>query len=213
MLDVLYLPGFGTTNLASCPVANALRRAAPDHRLHLPCYHPDGNVRDTRVGASLDQFTEIIAQESTGKVHLVGYSFGGLLAALLAAARPELVGNVLLLAPAIDNVARNYEGLDPVTWRMPLDYVDELRTYPPRPHLTRPTTLVHGLLDDDRGGSAPWRIQQWAQAEPFRGVYLLEGIGHSLEPWLSGFVGGSQRHVPTFQQAIEELIAEDERTS
>ena len=38
---------------------------------------------------------------------------GGLLAAILASQQPERIANVLLLAPAIDNFTRNYEGRSP----------------------------------------------------------------------------------------------------
>jgi pimeloyl-ACP methyl ester carboxylesterase len=140
-------------------------------------------------------------------VHVVGYSYGGLLAAWLAEKRPDLIANVLLLAPAIDNYARNYEGRDPESWRMPRDYVEELRSYPARPKIVRPTTLVHGLLDDDRGGSAPWRIREWAAEQPFRSVFLLPGVDHSLEPWLSAssWNNDGSGDVPSFQKIVTEL--------
>src|SRR4051794_34481151 len=158
MHDILYLHGFGRTNPGGCPVVAALKMIVPRIRLHAPCYHPGGHIEATRIGDSLKEFTNTIVKESTsGKVHLVGYSFGGLLGAILAARRLDLIANVLLLAPAIDNYARNYEGRDPASWRMPRRYVEELQEYPARPDIVRSTTLVHGLLDDDSGGSAPWR--------------------------------------------------------
>lgn len=212
MHDILYLHGFGTTNLEACPVANAMRTAVAGVRLHAPCYHPGGHIEATRIGASLDALAEIIVKDSTsGKVDVVGYSFGGLLAALLAARQPDILGKVLLLAPAIDNYARNYEGRDPASWRMPREYVEELQTYPARPDIVRPTTLVHVLSDVDRQGSAPWRVRQWAEEQPFRHVYFLEGVDHFLEPWLSGSAraNDSRGDVPTFQQLIRELTSEE----
>lgn len=185
----------------------------PGIRLHTPCYHPGGNIRSTRIGTSLDEFADIIVKKSTsGKAHLVGYSFGGLLGAILAARRPDIIGNVLLLAPAIDNWARNYEGRDPASWRMPPEYVEELRTYPARPNVVRPTTLVHGVLDRDDEGSAPWRVQQWAEEQPFRSVYFLDGVGHSLEPWLPGLARANDtwHDAPTFQQAVRELTSDEQ---
>jgi pimeloyl-ACP methyl ester carboxylesterase len=210
MHDILYLHGFGTENPAACPVAKALHTAVAGIRLHTPCYHFGGHIETTRIGASLDAFADVVKASFSGKVHLVGYSFGGLLAALLAVRRPEMIGNVLLLAPAIDNYARNYEGRDPARWHMPREYVEELRTYPARPNIVRPTTLVHGRSDADREGSAPWRIQQWAEERPFRGVHFLDGVGHSLEPWLSAPARTSDQRgdVPTFQQLVRELICD-----
>jgi pimeloyl-ACP methyl ester carboxylesterase len=212
MHDILYLHGFGRTNPGGCPVADALRMAAPRIRLHAPCYHPGGRIGDTRIGDSLEDFTNIIARDSTsGKVHLVGYSFGGLLAAILAARRPDIIGNVLLLAPAIDNYARNYEGRDPGRWRMSRRYVEELQEYPARPDIVRPTTLVHGLLDVDREGSAPWRVRRWKEEQSFRSVHFLDGVDHSLEPWLSGPARTNDRgrDVPAFQQLVRELTSEE----
>jgi pimeloyl-ACP methyl ester carboxylesterase len=141
----------------------------------------------------------------------VGYSFGGLLGAILAAQRPDIIGNVLLLAPAIDNYARNYEGRDPAGWRMPRGYVEELRGYPARPDIVRPTTLVHGLLDVDGAGSAPWRVRRWQDEQPFRCVHFLDGVGHSLEPWLSAPArnGDGRRDVPAFGQLVTDLTRDE----
>jgi pimeloyl-ACP methyl ester carboxylesterase len=207
MHDILYLHGFGTMNPAFCPVAEALRTAA-GIGLHTPCYHPGGHIETTRIGASLDAFADVVKDSSSGKVHLVGYSFGGLLAALFAVRRPEMIGNVLLLAPAIDNYARNYEGRDPARWRMPREYVEELQAHPARPNIIRPTTLVHGLSDQDREGSAPWRIRQWTEEQPFRSVHFLDGVGHSLEPWLSAPARTNGSEAPTFQQLVSDLICD-----
>jgi pimeloyl-ACP methyl ester carboxylesterase len=123
MHDILYLHGFGETNPECGPVAHALGIAAPTIRLHVPCYHPGGNVAATRIGDALKVFTTVVERSTSGKVHVVGYSFGGLLAAILAAMRPDIIANVLLLAPAIDNYARNYEGRDPASWHVPREYV------------------------------------------------------------------------------------------
>jgi pimeloyl-ACP methyl ester carboxylesterase len=212
MHDVLYLHGFGRTNPDGCPVAVALKMAVPGIKLHAPCYHPGGHIEATRIGGSLEEFTNTIVRDSTtGKVHLVGYSFGGLLGVILATRRPDIVGNVLLLAPAIDNYARNYEGRDPATWRMPRGYVEELQEYPARPDIVRPTTLVHGLLDVDSGGSAPWRVRRWQEEQSFRGVHLLDGVDHSLEPWLSAPARTSdgRRDVPAFEQLARELTSDE----
>jgi pimeloyl-ACP methyl ester carboxylesterase len=212
MHDVLYLHGFGDTTPWQCPVAKRLRQSLTDNQLLVPAYHPGGDVSATRVGEALESFVHLIAQSSSGRMHVVGYSFGGLLAALLAERRPELVGNLLLLAPAIDNFARNYERRDSALWPMPHEYVAELRTYPARPRIVRPTSLVHGRLETDAGGSAPWRIEEWTSEQPFRAAYMPAGVDHSLEPWLTGGNCGDTGHdpqrIPTFQVLVSELVSE-----
>jgi pimeloyl-ACP methyl ester carboxylesterase len=124
------------------------------------------------------------APDTSRNVRLVGYSFGGLLAALLAERYFERIAKLLLFAPAIDNIARNYSG-DPAQWQMPRDYVEELRKYPARPAIVCPTTLVYGDLDDDSGGSTPNRYRAWASEQPFAAVHELAGVDHDLEPWLT----------------------------
>ena len=142
-------------------------------------------------------------------IHLVGYSFGGLLAAILASQYPDRIVNLLLLAPAIDNFIRNYAARAPHEWPMPREYVEELRSYPARPQIVRPTTLVHGMLDHDRAGSAPWRIQQWAAEQPFRHVYFLDRVDHSLAGWLPAAVSDSQpERSPTFIHVVQQWLEE-----
>jgi pimeloyl-ACP methyl ester carboxylesterase len=160
MNNILYLHGFGDFCPEKCAVTHALRTAAPKSKVLNPCYHPDRQVAATRISTTIIQCLTVIDQTHSGIVHLVGYSFGGLLAAILANQHPDRIANVLLLAPAIDNFSRNYEKQDPRLWRMPVDYINELRRYPARPAIVRPTTLVHGKLDHDRAGAAPWRSRQ-----------------------------------------------------
>ncbi len=185
MSQILFLHGFGQTERDSTPQLKALRTALPCSSILAPTYHPGGSVEATRVSVALAGLSEHLKSASGRTTHLVGYSFGGLLCALLAERHPELVDRVLLLAPAIDNYARNYAGKDQADWQMPIDFAVDLSTYPERPSIKRPTTLVHGLLDNDHGGSAPWRIEEWAKQERFAAVHLLSGVDHSLEPWLS----------------------------
>jgi pimeloyl-ACP methyl ester carboxylesterase len=117
-------------------------------------------VRATRIPQALDAIEAIARDSTTGKVHLVGYSFGGLLAALLASRSPELVASLTLIAPAIDNFDRNYKDR---RWRMPNVYVEELQQLPARPLLNPasypgPTVVVHGIYDS----TASWRVREWA---------------------------------------------------
>lgn len=209
MHAVLYLHGFGERHPETSLAVQALKAALPQIPVLSPCYHPAGQIWATRIGNALDEFGEIIRHADHEKVHVVGYSFGGWLAALLAERQPESIVGALLLAPAIDNFARNYEQRNPADWHMPRSYVEELRGYEPRPRIICPTTLVHGCLDDDSGGAAPWRIREWARQEPFQSVYLLRGVGHSLEPWLSAEsrTNGSFDDVPTFRELASDLIS------
>jgi pimeloyl-ACP methyl ester carboxylesterase len=208
MPTILYLHGFGEMQPATCcPVAWALRRALPAAVIEAPCYHPDGSVRETRLEAALLRCEQIIRGTDSGHVHLVGYSFGGLLVSLLAWRRPELIESVLLLAPAIDNFDRNYAGRNPDQWRMPEEYVNELRSLPARPPIVRPTTLVHGTLEDDTGGAAIWRVKHWAAQERFDQVYY-PNLDHSLQPWLSmdHWIDGEQEP-PAFGDLARQLVA------
>jgi pimeloyl-ACP methyl ester carboxylesterase len=199
MNDIMYLHGWGENPEVS-PVIRSMRREMPTVRIHLPSYHPHGNPRATRIGAALAEINLVLDDSSTSpRVGLAGYSFGGLLAALLSLQRPDKIAKMLLLAPAIDNVARNYAGEPP--WRMPLEYVEELKTYPARPQIACPTTIVHGRLDNDLGGSAPERIERWAREQTFAAIHLLPGVDHSMEPWLTS--GTS----PPFGDLLRELVS------
>jgi pimeloyl-ACP methyl ester carboxylesterase len=204
-LTILYLHGFGDCQPQRCPIAASLRQVLPDSRMYTPCYHPIGRIEATRIKQFLAELQNLIDEIGPAKVHLIGYSFGGLLAAILACQRPERIGNVLLLAPAIDNYERNYEARTPEEWLMPPEFVEELLSYPTRPAIVRPTILVHGSLDRDEEGSAPWRIQRWAEEQPFRGVYILDQVDHSLATWLSDS-GNHSAALPAFRQVVQQWI-------
>jgi pimeloyl-ACP methyl ester carboxylesterase len=199
-LHLIYLHGW-EEHPTDSPVAAALRAELPNAKIHYMGYHPGGDVRATRVTAALQQLGALVDDPKLPpRVRLMGYSFGGLVAALFAAQRPERIAKVLLLAPAIDNIARNYPG-EASTWRMPADYVADLRGYPARPKVVCPTTLVYGDLENDREGSAPTRYREWARAEPFERVVELPGVDHELAPLLQG------ETTPTFAELIADLMA------
>uniref|UniRef100_A0A7S4RVL3 AB hydrolase-1 domain-containing protein n=1 Tax=Alexandrium monilatum TaxID=311494 RepID=A0A7S4RVL3_9DINO len=186
--SVLYLHGWGGHYPAECPIAHALQRLLSDApvALHMPTFHPGGKVKETRVERFLVDLAEEARHQPNGRfAAVVGCSFGGLLAALFQERFPEFVGRMVLLAPAIDNFARNYEGVPEAERRMPEVFVKELSSLPARPTIKVPTTLLHGLLDNDDGGSALWRVREWAAAERFSAAHFPEGVDHSLEPWLS----------------------------
>lgn len=173
---VVYLHGFGTTAPRECPVflsleaALAIEQRDGELQLLAPCYHPGGRVDATSLVDSLDELTKRVLREraglAAGSIGIVGYSVGGLLASLLASTRPDLVDWVVLLAPAVDNIVRNYQGVPEAEWPMaPGTYVEELCSLPARPSIDTgkvPTVIFHGTNDTDRGGSMPWRIREWA---------------------------------------------------
>ena len=96
MSQILFLHGFGQTEPDSTPQLKALRTALPHSSVLAPTYHPGGSVEATRVSVALAGLSELLKSASRRTTHLVGYSFGGLLSALLAERHPELVDRVLL---------------------------------------------------------------------------------------------------------------------
>ena len=180
-----FIHGFSQIDPETCSLLRAIRTILPEAKIHAPSYHPNQSLVLTRIDHALETCRTIINNSPTKKLNVIGFSFGGLLAALFAARYPELVNKVLLFAPAIDNFERNYADKPRDSWTMPPTFVEALQTYPARPPVTRPTTIVHGSLDNDEGGGSFWRIERWAQEQSFEEIYLLDGVDHSLEPWLS----------------------------
>eukprot|EP00411_Alexandrium_monilatum_P017551 CAMPEP_0175246418 /NCGR_PEP_ID=MMETSP0093-20121207/33094_1 /TAXON_ID=311494 /ORGANISM="Alexandrium monilatum, Strain CCMP3105" /LENGTH=195 /DNA_ID=CAMNT_0016540565 /DNA_START=12 /DNA_END=599 /DNA_ORIENTATION=+ len=169
-MAVVYLHGFGAHAPEQDVFATVLRTRIPDLRVR--SYHPGGDWRATRLPA----FLEALRAEAPLEA-IVGYSVGGLIAALFQERHPELVRRVVLLAPAIDNFERNFRGRPPEEWHMPAGYVEELAALPARPAVRVPALLVHGQRDTDAGGGAPWRVREWAEAERFERVFFPD-VGH-----------------------------------
>ncbi|EJB08198.1 putative hydrolase or acyltransferase of alpha/beta superfamily [Rhizobium leguminosarum bv. trifolii WSM597] len=97
---VLFLHGFGgdlTTWLFNQPVlAETMRTIAvdlPGHGDSSPA--AGGNVVD-EIAAAIDEAVTPIA---SGRIHLVAHSFGGAIAAALAARQPSRIGSLTLIAP------------------------------------------------------------------------------------------------------------------
>src|SRR5271155_2826027 len=74
-------------------VAYSRRYAAPNHR--------DGDVTDSTVAANAADLKGLIEKLGVAPVHLVGHSYGGFVAAYLAADHPDLVRTLVLVEPAI----------------------------------------------------------------------------------------------------------------
>jgi hypothetical protein len=117
---------------------------------------------------------------------------------------PELVHGLALLAPAIDNDEHNFESVPPSQWYMPARYVTTLRDdLPSRPRITVEMTIVHGLRDTDRGGSAPWRVREYVKELLGDGVVQFHepDVDHTLEPWLS-----NPSNTPSLEKLVESLL-------
>ena len=73
-------------------VAYSRRYAAPNKR--------DGDVTDSTVGDNAADLKGLIEKLGIAPVHLVGHSYGGFVAAFLAADHPDLVRTLVLVEPA-----------------------------------------------------------------------------------------------------------------
>lgn len=181
-LDVVFLHGFGDMHAAEGLFVRVLSEELQDSNVHLhaPSYHPNGDVSKTRLNAFLGELEALAKKTSRGRFAAIfGFSVGGLVAALFQEGHPDLVDRIVLLAPAIDNFARNFADAPPDRWHMPSEYVEELRSLSARPVIRVPAVLVHGELESDAGGSAPWRIREWAESEAFEACFYPRGVGHS----------------------------------
>ncbi|CAJ1366693.1 unnamed protein product, partial [Effrenium voratum] len=143
----------------------------------VPTYHPGGDVAATRPATFLQDLD--LSEESFA---VVGFSFGGLLAATLQEMRPDKITKCVLIAPAIDNFERNFAAKRKEDWHLAEEYVAELQKLPARPSIKVPTMLIHGLSETDAEGTA-WT--SWVGA-------ALAG-----RSWPTGCADARQTHVPS----------------
>ena len=114
--DLIYFHGWGNTKPSeeTCAPLRAMTEADRQRyggRVHVFAYHPYGVVKETRLSAALEEAKAFIEACPGGKCHVIGWSYGGLIGALIASLWPDLVASLVLLAPAVDNYARNFEGM------------------------------------------------------------------------------------------------------
>jgi len=186
--EVLFLHGFGATQPELTVPACMVKRAVDGFgaRFHCPCYHPGGDYKKTRIGQFLAQLRSMALSLPSGRFSvIVGYSVGGLIAALFQEQFPELVGSIVLIAPSIDNYERNYRHVPSVLRAMPAEYVEEMAQLSARPVIKVPAAILHGMLDIDGGVDMPARVKQWTSQAKFEKCYFPETLNHSLEPWIS----------------------------
>ena len=87
------------TNQVSA-LADGFRSISYSRRFAFPNTN-DGSVRQSTVETNTADLAELIGRLTTEPVHLVGHSFGGFIAAFLAATRPSLLRSLTLIEPAI----------------------------------------------------------------------------------------------------------------
>jgi hypothetical protein len=160
---ILYLHGFASSPQSK--KAQYFRRqfALEGVTLEVPDLSPDGLESLTIAGQ-----LRVLESAARGEpVSLIGSSMGGYLAALYAAAHPE-VETVVLMAPAFHFPQRWLERIGPepaAAWKsrgyleMP-DYrtgemarvgyclIEDALRHPPAPVFSQPALLFHGLRDD-----------------------------------------------------------------
>ncbi|MCB9877820.1 MAG: alpha/beta fold hydrolase [Planctomycetes bacterium] len=153
--------------------------------------HGESSGRIGRVAVSELIADTIAVLERTGPAWLVGSSLGGLVGAYAAAARPDLVRRLALLAPAFGLMPRLRERLDPQgrLWTSQGDgfHVEERviadalaldeRGLPAR--LSVPTLLVHGTADE----TIPPVVSQHffaAMQTPHKQLWLVPDGDHRL---------------------------------
>jgi pimeloyl-ACP methyl ester carboxylesterase len=206
---VIYLHGFasGVTSTKAAFIGKALRQQGLDFRA------PDFNLPDfsTLTVTRMLQQTRTIIDEAQDPVTLIGSSLGGFVAVNAAAAWPDRVARLVLLAPALDfgSPAMTRMGETALDdWKsrgtmnvfhfgygrfMPVHYAlyDDARRYDAlRAHVPMPVLVFQGRHDDVVD---PATVEQWASSRPNIELHLLED-GHQLTASLAEVT----RHIGEF---------------
>jgi pimeloyl-ACP methyl ester carboxylesterase len=149
----LYLHGFASSPLSR--KAQAFRSAfdARGISLEIPALD-EGDFEHLTISGQLSLIEDVLHGEP---VRLIGSSMGGYLAALYAAAHPE-VSRLVLLAPAFAFAPRWQRGDckdlevfhygDQSMRRVHYGLIEDALQYAPFPDFTQPGLIFHGLQDD-----------------------------------------------------------------
>lgn len=210
-MQLFYLHGFASSSQSSKAAFFRDRAAARGLRLVTPDFNqPD--FASLTISRMVAQVSEAIAA-APGPAVLIGSSLGGFVAVHVAAREPARVGQVILLAPALDFSAHRLRdlgdrGLD--EWRrtdtlnvfhygygrvMPVRYSlyeDATRYDAFAAHVPQPVQIFQGTRDS---AVDPETVRRWAAARSNVELHLLDDdhqLLASLEPmWreMSRFLG------------------------
>ena len=115
--DAWYVHGLAGSSSNWTSLAGALSRRATGYLVDLPGHgrsDPPPRGRYSLV-ADADLLAVLIRRRSTGPVHLVGNSLGGIVCTALAARHPELVHTLTLISPAVPDFRLTRDrGADPI---------------------------------------------------------------------------------------------------
>lgn len=183
----------GLTWSAQKPLADPFEIVAPDRRGFPP--GPDVERVDFEDDAVwLEQFLE-------PATHLVGHSYGGVIALLAAARRPEAIRSLTVIEPPAFGVARGIPAADEFTAR-----IEEHWTHGPRD----PAEFLRGFLSlvgsrMPPGNFTPELLQGartlMVERSPAEAVIPLEELAQALSPKL--VVSGA--HSPAFEAVCDVL--------
>jgi pimeloyl-ACP methyl ester carboxylesterase len=93
------------------PLARHHRVIAYSRRYHWPNALPTDGA-DAKVERQADDLAEIIKSLGLPAAHLVGHSYGGLIALVFSLKYPEMVRRLVLVEPAVSSVLDNFSGND-----------------------------------------------------------------------------------------------------
>src|SRR3954469_8505607 len=111
--DLLLLHGLGGAKSSFYDTAAALSRRYRVHALDLPGFGGSSKPSTAPYGAAYHEKAVIGAMDALGiaRAHIVGNSMGGRVAIEVGLQRPERVGGLALLCPAVAFVRRDWHGL------------------------------------------------------------------------------------------------------